>query len=327
MTDERAAAIIGGVTTALDLIRELQADPALAAAVRGALLGDELLGLPAAFARMAEAQALMAEALGRLEQQMERLSEAQTQTEAALRDLASLFDRELAVVRSEAAEFRTEVAGEFAAVRSEMAGEFAAVRSEAAEFRTEVDGQIKAVQSQFKAVRSEAADFRREMDAQFASVRAGTDDLRDDFRDFRSEVGRMRDRMGSTEEEEAGSGLLDALEALGYRIEDAPASLRFDGHEIDVVVRALDPDGPWVSALAEAKIRLGVSDVRRFSDRVHDRAFLAQLAAAGFGGPWLAYVYGMRVEQRVVELARTTGVGLLGAKGGPARVDAVAIQP
>src|SRR5579875_3392253 len=91
----------------LDIIRQLEADPALRAQLRAVLLGDEFLGLPgqvgrleAAVQRLAEAQArtdadfaALAERVGRLEAAVERLAEAQARTDARLERLEAAVER------------------------------------------------------------------------------------------------------------------------------------------------------------------------------------------------------------------------------------------
>ncbi|MGH9071818.1 MAG: hypothetical protein ACRDX8_11780, partial [Acidimicrobiales bacterium] len=175
------------MTTAHDLIRELQGDPALAAEVRAALLGDELLALPSSFERLAAAEARAAESFQGTQEALQTLTERVDQ-------LTERVDR--------------------------------------------LTENVQALTERVDQLTREFYNFRREVAAEFARVHADTGELRGEFRDFRSEMGRMREMWGATEEDEAEDGLLDALEAMGYRIDGKPTHVKLDAHEFDVVVRA-----------------------------------------------------------------------------------------
>ncbi len=87
----------------LDIIRQMQADPALAEQLRDIVLGRELLDLPAAFQRLADAQAKTDASVDRLVKSIDRLEAAQAKTDANVDRLEKSIDR------LEAAQAKTDV--------------------------------------------------------------------------------------------------------------------------------------------------------------------------------------------------------------------------
>ncbi len=68
----------------LEIIRQIETDPAVRAQLRSILLGDDVLGLPAQVAALVEAQKRSENRLDRLEKAVAELVEAQKQTNQAV---------------------------------------------------------------------------------------------------------------------------------------------------------------------------------------------------------------------------------------------------
>lgn len=76
-----------------DIIRQLEADPALRAQLRAVLLADEFLGLPGQVRGLTERVERLESAVERLEAAVERLAEAQARTDANLSVLVERVGR------------------------------------------------------------------------------------------------------------------------------------------------------------------------------------------------------------------------------------------
>jgi predicted nuclease with TOPRIM domain len=107
-----------------DLIRVLEQHPEWKSLLRASLLGDELLALPAVVGRLEEAVARLAEAQARTEQRVEelaeaqkRLAEAQRRTEQAVERLAQQVGRLSDVVGFTLEELARELAPAYLAER------------------------------------------------------------------------------------------------------------------------------------------------------------------------------------------------------------------
>ncbi|MHB2022668.1 MAG: hypothetical protein ACYCO3_04955 [Mycobacteriales bacterium] len=121
-------------------------------------------------------------------------------------------------------------------------------------------------------------------------------------------LGRLSEVVGGTVEADAVALLEWLAGERGWVIRESPAPIEVDG-EIDVVATLADGKRTF-RILAEAKTRLRVADVTRFA------AALPTLAAAvGVHGPYLAYVYGLRVYPGVDAAASKAGLGVLDSRG------------
>ena len=137
--------------------------------------------------------------------------------------------------------------------------------------------------------------------------------LKSDVAEVKMRVGRLEARFGASIEAEAEDALLRALSRLGL----VPTSTAFNvamgaKGELDVAMTAENADGSLrVSVVAEAKARVSSTDVRKFGDRMRSSGFQRALGEAGMSGPWLAYIFGERVDRNCEEVARSLRLGLL----------------
>ena len=127
-------------------------------------------------------------------------------------------------------------------------------------------------------------------------------------------VGELQNAFGSTVEEEAESMLDFVLRQKGYRILRPPMNLTLDG-EIDVVIEAETPEGQRVWALIEAKARLSRRQVRTWAQRMRSAGWHRRLAEQGVQGPFLVYVYGIRIDHSAYEAAKEYGIGIITSQG------------
>jgi hypothetical protein len=153
-------------------------------------------------------------------------------------------------------------------------------------------------------VRTEAAVER------LAEAQARTDAQ---IADLNLRVGHLANLLGADIEADAEDVLLWVLRGKGYTPGE-PVVLDLDG-ELDVALPATDPAGRRVCALVEAKVRVRRGDVLAWARRVRDPAFLARLGERGFAGPYLPYVFGLRVYEEAVAVAQEQAVGLLNTRG------------
>ena len=93
-----------------------------------------------------------------------------------------------------------------------------------------------------------------------------------------------------------------------------PYSLALDG-EVDVVMLLEDPQGNRVWALVEAKARLSRRQVQDWAQQMKSEGWQMRLAAHGVPGPYLVYIYGIRVDESAIEAAKRHGIGLLTGRG------------
>ena len=129
-------------------------------------------------------------------------------------------------------------------------------------------------------------------------------------------LGRLEDVLGLTIEEHAEDILRLVLREKGLEVLEEPRSIPVDGEgQIDLAVVCRDPQGQRIAVVVESKARLSVSAVRRWADRIGSPEFRRKLEEAGLRGPYLAYVFGIRMDRAVEEAAREAGLGLLGSRG------------
>jgi len=127
-------------------------------------------------------------------------------------------------------------------------------------------------------------------------------------------LGRLERIVGATVEEEAADVLRVVMEEKGYRVREEPVYWRPDG-EVDVILPVEDPEERPLHVVLEAKVRLGHRAVVDWANRMRSEGFRALLARAGFNGPYLIYVYGMRADTSAEHAAQTLGIGLLTPRG------------
>ena len=130
----------------------------------------------------------------------------------------------------------------------------------------------------------------------------------------RSELRNLSERVGATVEEEAEGVLRVVLEQQGYRLAGEPFNLNVNG-EVDVVLPLLDAEGKPLWAVVKAKTRLGWRAVEAWAQRMHSPDFQARLQEEGVAGPYLVYVYGMRVDVSARQSAEKFGIGVASSQG------------
>ncbi|MCX7855412.1 MAG: YraN family protein, partial [Anaerolineae bacterium] len=127
------------------------------------------------------------------------------------------------------------------------------------------------------------------------------------------EVNNLRRTVGATIEEEAEDWVFYLLEEKGYQILEEPRQVRMDG-EIDVAMPAAR-DGQVVWAVVEAKTRLSRREIEDWANRMRSEGFRRRLAQYGVPGPYLVYIYGLRVDAACDPAARRFGIGLITGRG------------
>jgi len=128
------------------------------------------------------------------------------------------------------------------------------------------------------------------------------------------EFGEFRRVFGATVEEEAESVLRAVLGDKGYRLLEEPRTVVLDG-ELDVVMPVVDPAGQELWVVVEAKARQSWRAVEAWANRVRAEGFRARLAEAGVPGPYLAYAFGIRIDEGTLQAAQKFGIGLVTGRG------------
>ncbi|MGB9775788.1 MAG: YraN family protein, partial [Anaerolineae bacterium] len=152
----------------------------------------------------------------------------------------------------------------------------------------------------------ELAEAQRRTDAKVDSLGQKVDRLAE-------EVNNLRWTIGSTMEEEAEDWVAHLLEERGYQILEEPIQVRMDG-EVDVAIRAAK-DGQVVWAVVEAKNRLSRRAIEDWANRMRSEGFRRRLARHGIPGPYIVYIYGLRVDAACAPAARRFGIGLITGRG------------
>ena len=127
------------------------------------------------------------------------------------------------------------------------------------------------------------------------------------------EVNNLRRTIGATVEEEAEDWVMVLLEQKGYQILEEPRQVRMDG-EVDVAIPAAR-DGQVLWAVVEAKTRLSRREIEDWANRMRSEGFRQRLAQHGVPGPYLVYIYGLRVDAACDAAARRFGIGLVTGRG------------
>jgi hypothetical protein len=129
-----------------------------------------------------------------------------------------------------------------------------------------------------------------------------------------SKLARLDERIGVSTEQEAADMLGYVLRHKGYEILSGPFNLHLNS-EIDVIYTVQDGAGRRLTAVLEAKTRLGYSVVERWAQAMRSEGLRRRLAENGFEGPYLVYVYGMRADPSSYEAAKAFGIGLITDRG------------
>ncbi|MDW8060698.1 MAG: hypothetical protein RMK01_11555 [Thermomicrobium sp.] len=135
-----------------------------------------------------------------------------------------------------------------------------------------------------------------------------------DLGQLRSAVASLSTTVGAMVEADAVDALLAVLEQKGLRAEELPTSVAVNG-ELDLVAPVTDEEGRRYWVVVEVKVQLHPRDIRTWLRRLQSEVFRARLAAQGIHPPFLAYVYGQRLYRPALETARELGVGVLSRRG------------
>ncbi len=127
-------------------------------------------------------------------------------------------------------------------------------------------------------------------------------------------VGHLSNIIGADLEVDAEEVLRYALRQKGYRLLGPARPLEIDG-EIDVALPVENPAGEQLWAVVEAKARVREKEVERWSRRFKSARFLRRLNQAGVTGPYLPYIFGLRIYPNVLPMAEEAGVGILDFRG------------
>jgi hypothetical protein len=311
-----------------DLVRLLEERPEWRAELRRLLLTDELLALPQLVrdlieaqrrtemrvAELAEAQARIDQRVARLEEAVARLAEAQARTdqrvarlEEAVARLAEAQARtdqrvarlEEAVARLAEAQARTEARVEQLAEAQARTGQGLARLAEA-QARTEARVEQLA----------EAQARTNQGLVRLAEAQARTDER---VAELNQRVGYLSNLLGADIEADAEDVLLWVLRGKGYQPGE-PRIVDMNG-DIDVALPLVDAAGRQLWALAEAKVRVRRGEVLGWARRLRDPEYFTRLRALGIAGPYLAYVFGLRVYEEALAAASEQGVGVLSTRG------------
>ncbi len=259
-----------------DLVRLLAEHPEWQVELRRLILTEDLLKLPAIVQELAEAQRRTEEQVGKLAGAVAHLEERVSRLEAAVAELAE-------------AQRRAE----------ERLSHLEAVVAELAEAQRRGEERM----ARLEAAVAELVEAQRRAEERMARLEAGMEAM-----------GRFQAALGATIEEEAESVLLTMLEEKGYRLLSEPSTLTLDG-EIDIVVPVQDPSGTTLWVIVEVKTRLSRRVVQDWARRMRSAGWQERLRAAGVSGPYMVYIFGIRMDQHTVEAVREQGIGLLTGRG------------
>jgi len=324
------------------LLRLIEENPEWRALFRRALLSDDILELPELFRRLSAHVEAIAESQWQINEVLRELAEAQRQTDESVKALAEAqrrseerLDRLEAAVqelaeaqrRSEEAQRRTEQRVEELAEaqrRTEQRVEELAEAQQRTEQRVEelAEAQRRTEQrveelaeAQWRTEQrvEELAEAQRRSEEAQRRTDERVDVLAQKVDHLSVEVNNLRRTIGATVEEEAEDWVMVLLEQKGYQILEEPRQVRMDG-EVDVAIPAAR-DGQALWAVVEAKTRLSRREIEDWANRMRSEGFRQRLAQHGVPGPYLVYIYGLRVDAACDAAARRFGIGLVTGRG------------
>jgi chromosome segregation ATPase len=289
---------------------------------------ESVKALAEAQRRSEEAQRRSEERLDRLEAAVQELAEAQRQTDESVRALMEAqrqTDESVKALaeaqrRSEEAQRRSEERlDRLEAAVQELAE--AQRRSEEAQRRTEqrveelAEAQRRSEEAQRRTEQrvEELAEAQRRSEEAQRRTDERVDVLAQKVDHLSVEVNNLRRTIGATVEEEAEDWVMVLLEQKGYQILEEPRQVRMDG-EVDVAIPAAR-DGQALWAVVEAKTRLSRREIEDWANRMRSEGFRQRLAQHGVPGPYLVYIYGLRVDAACDAAARRFGIGLVTGRG------------
>ena len=271
----------------LEIIREMEQDESLRAALRAVILGDEILSLPN------EMRLLTAE-VKKLAEAQQRTENTQQRIEEAVKELVA------AQLRTENAQRHTD---ETVKSLEEMVKELAEAQRHTENAQRHTDETVK-----------ELANAQRHTDEtvkELAEAQRHTDET---VRELKESVNRLNESVGEIAEESCALVLGAMAEERGWTVLDKPGPIDVGQGEVDVRGRFDTPDGEVV-VLAEAKSRLQGKYVERWADRVGDPAWRKRFLYPGFNGKVLPYMYGTLIYSDVDKQAKKRGIGVIKYNG------------
>ena len=289
------------------LLRLIEENPEWRALFRRALLSDDILELPELFRRLSAHVEAIAESQWQINEVLRELAEAQRQTDESVKALAE------AQRRSEEAQRRSEERLD----RLEAAVQELAEAQRRTEQRVEelAEAQRRSEEAQRRTEQrvEELAEAQRRSEEAQRRTDERVDVLAQKVDHLSVEVNNLRRTIGATVEEEAEDWVMVLLEQKGYQILEEPRQVRMDG-EVDVAIPAAR-DGQALWAVVEAKTRLSRREIEDWANRMRSEGFRQRLAQHGVPGPYLVYIYGLRVDAACDAAARRFGIGLVTGRG------------
>jgi len=290
------------------LIQRIVSDSELQTEFRRAILPDDEYNLLKAVqklivkvADLTIAVENLAEAQKRTEERIEQLAEAQRRTEERVEELAEAQRR---------TEERVEELAE-AQRRTEERVEELAEAQRRTEERVE---ELAEAQRRTEERVEELAEAQRRTEERVGRLEIAMEKLAEAQEKTWSKLARLDERIGVSTEQEAADMLGYVLRHKGYEILSGPFNLHLNS-EIDVIYTVQDGAGRRLTAVLEAKTRLGYSVVERWAQAMRSEGLRRRLAENGFEGPYLVYVYGMRADPSSYEAAKAFGIGLITDRG------------
>ena len=271
----------------LEIIREMEQDESLRAALRAVILGDEILSLPN------EMRLLTAE-VKKLAEAQQRTENTQQRIEEAVKELVA------AQLRTENAQRHTD---ETVKSLEEMVKELAEAQQRTENAQRHTDETVKEL--------AEAQRHTDETVKELAEAQRHTDET---VRELKESVNRLNESVGEIAEESCALVLGAMAEERGWTVLDKPGPIDVGQGEVDVRGRFDTPDGEVV-VLAEAKSRLQGKYVERWADRVGDPAWRKRFLYPGFNGKVLPYMYGTLIYSDVDKQAKKRGIGVIKYNG------------
>ena len=313
----------------LEIIREMEQDESLRAALRAVILGDEILSLPnemrlltAEVKKLAEAQQRTENTQQRIEEAVKELVAAQLRTENAQRHtdetVKSLEEmvKELAEAQrhTENAQRHTDETVKELANAQRHTDETVKELANAQRHTDETVKELANAQRHTDETVKELAEAQRHTDEtvkELAEAQRHTDET---VRELKESVNRLNESVGEIAEESCALVLGAMAEERGWTVLDKPGPIDVGQGEVDVRGRFDTPDGEVV-VLAEAKSRLQGKYVERWADRVGDPAWRKRFLYPGFNGKVLPYMYGTLIYSDVDKQAKKRGIGVIKYNG------------
>jgi chromosome segregation ATPase len=289
---------------------------------------ESVKALAEAQRRSEEAQRRSEERLDRLEAAVQELAEAQRQTDESVRALMEAqrqTDESVKALaeaqrRSEERLDRLEAAVQELAEAQRQTDESVRALMEA---QRQTDESVKALAEaqrrseerleRLEVAVQELAEAQRRSEEAQRRTDERVDVLAQKVDHLSVEVNNLRRTIGATVEEEAEDWVMVLLEQKGYQILEEPRQVRMDG-EVDVAIPAAR-DGQALWAVVEAKTRLSRREIEDWANRMRSEGFRQRLAQHGVPGPYLVYIYGLRVDAACDAAARRFGIGLVTGRG------------